>query len=69
MLEMKKSAVSFDENDLMALERIMTDADTVEGMKFLRKCVYDRIAQAQQGRLKSHLNGANSVEGFIKNSK
>ena len=69
MLEMKKAAVSFDENDLMALERIMTDADTVEGMKFLKKCVYDRIVHAQQGRLKSHLDGTNPMEGFTKSNK
>ncbi len=57
MLEMKKTAVSFDETDLMALERIMVDDDHEEGMKFLKKCVYDRISRAQTGRLKSHLDG------------
>jgi len=57
MLEIRKTAVSFDEKDLMALERIITDNDANEGMKFLKQCVYDRIAHAQTGRLKSHLDG------------
>lgn len=69
MLEMRKTVVSFDEGDLMLLERIMTDKDADEASKFLKKCVYDRISHAQQGRLKSHLDGTNPVEGFIKDNK
>jgi hypothetical protein len=69
MLEIRKTAVSFDEEDLMLLERIMTDNDVNEASKFLKKCVYERISQSQQGRLKSRLDGTNSVEGFIKGNK
>ena len=67
MLEIRKTAVSFDENDLMELERIITDSDKEEAFKFLKKSIYDRLAHAQQGRLKSHLDAANPVEGFIHN--
>ena len=65
MLEIRKATVSFDEQEVMALERIITDADEKEALRFLKKSVYDRIMSSQQGRLKSHLDAANPVEGFI----
>ena len=65
MLEIRKTAVSFDERDLMDLERIITDADEKGAFLFLKKCIYDRILHSQQGRLKSHLDtGGDPVEGF-----
>ena len=69
MLEIRKAAVAFDEKDLMELERIMVDNDKDDAMWFLKKCVYDRILHSQQGRLKSHLDAANPVEGFIQHNK
>ena len=56
MLEIRKTAVSFDERDLMNLERIITDSDEKETLIFLKKCIYDRILHSQHGRLKSHLD-------------
>ena len=65
MLEIRKTAVSFDEQDLMELETIITDNDEKEALSFLKKSIYDRILHAQQGRLKSHLDGGgNPVERF-----
>ena len=64
MLEIRKTAVSFDERDLMELERIVTDGDEKEALRFVKKSIYDRIIHAQQGTLKSHLDTANPVEGF-----
>ncbi len=65
MLEIKKTAIAFYENDLIELERIITDGEEKEALKFLKRSVYDRILHAQQGRLKSHLDtGYNPVEGF-----
>ena len=69
MLEIKKSGVSFDENDLMELERITTDGDEKEALRFVKKSIHDRILRAQQGRPKSHLDVANPVEGFIQHNK
>ncbi len=69
MLEIRKTAVSFDEHDLMNLERIITDDDKEEALIFLKKSVYDRILHSQQGKLKSHLDTTNPVEGFIQRSK
>ena len=69
MLEIRKTAVSFDEGDLMELERIATDGDEKEALRFVKKSIYDRIVHAQQGRLKSHLDVANPVEGFVQHNK
>ena len=65
MLEIRKTAVSFDERDVMELERIITDGDEKEALRFIKKSIYDRIVHAQQGRLKSHLDaGGDPVEKF-----
>ena len=69
MLEIRKTAVSFDEQDMMTLERIIVDEDREEALSFLKRSVYDRIVHAQQGKLKSHLDAANPVEGFIQTNK
>ncbi len=67
MLEIRKAAIAFDENELLQLERIVTDRDEKEALRFLKKSVYNKIVRSQQARLKSHLNtGSNPVEGFIK---
>lgn len=69
MLEIKKAAVSFDEKDMMELEMIVTDADEKEALNFLKKCVYNRILHYQQDKLKSHLDTADPVAGFIQQRK
>lgn len=69
MLEIRKTAVAFDEKDLMELERIMVDSDKDDAMRFLKKYVYDRTLHSQQGRLKSHLDTANPIEGFMQRNK
>jgi len=69
MLEIKKAAVSFEADDLLELERIVTDGDEKEAFKFVKKAVYDRILHSQQGRLKSHLDTPSPVEGFQQRNK
>ena len=65
MLEIRKAAIAFDENDLLKLERIITDSDEKEALMFLKKAVYNKITNSQQGKLKSHLDTAdNPVERF-----
>jgi len=67
MLEIKKTAIAFDENELLELERVITDNDEKGALSFLRKAVYNKIAHSQHGRLKSHLDTSDSpVERFIK---
>ena len=53
----------------MELERIVTDGDEKEALRFVKKAIYDRILHSQQGKLKSHLDAANPVEGFIQHTK
>ena len=65
MLEIKKTAIAFDEKDLMKLERIIIEEDEAEAFKFLKQAVYNKIAKGQQNRLKSHLDcRGGPVEGF-----
>ncbi len=70
MLEIRKTAVSFDEGNLLELERIVIDSDKEEAFKFLKKVIYDRIAHSQQGRLKSHLDsGGDPAKKFVADNK
>ncbi len=65
MLEIKKTAIAFDEKELMKLEQIITDQDQAEALKFLKRAVYNKIARGQQNRLRSHLDTQRDpVEGF-----
>jgi ArsR family transcriptional regulator len=65
MLEIKRSAVAFDENELLELEIIITDGDTEAALKFLTKVVYQKITKAQRAKLSSHLDsGGDPVERF-----
>ena len=67
MLEVKKTAIAFEATELLDLERIITDLDEKGALQFIKKSIYDKILHAQQGRLKSHLDSTNPVEGFTKN--
>jgi len=70
MLEIRKTAISLDEAEVLELERVITDRDEKEAIAFLKRCVYDRILHAQQGRLKSHLDtGDNPVDRFVKGNR
>lgn len=70
MLEIRKTAIVLDEEELLELERVITDRDEKGALSFLKKAIYDKITRSQQGKLKSHLDaGANPVEGFTKGNK
>ena len=56
MLELKKTAIAFDEQELMKLERIIIDQDEAEALRFLRRAVYNKIAKAQKNILRCHLD-------------
>lgn len=67
MLEIRKTAIALEEKELLELERIITDHDEKEALRFIKKTVYEKIARSQQGKLKSHLDtSTDPVEGFIK---
>ncbi|MBI2907963.1 MAG: hypothetical protein HYX92_09940 [Chloroflexi bacterium] len=65
MLEVRKTAIAFEEEELMELARIIIDHNEKEAAVFLKKSVYDKIVHSQQGKLKSHLDTSGSpVEMF-----
>ena len=65
MLEIKRTAIALDEEELLELERVITDRDEKGALSFLKRAVYDKISRSQQGKLKSHLDtGDNSIERF-----
>jgi len=65
MLEIRKTAIALDQEELLELVRIITDGDEREALFFLRKSVYNKVARSQQGKLKSHLDtGGDPVERF-----
>ena len=67
MLEIKRTATAFDEQELLELERVITDRDEKGAFNLLKKAVYDKITRSQQGKLKSHLDtSGDPVEKFKK---
>ena len=67
MLEMRRTAISLNEEELLELERIVIDRDGKEALIFLKKSVYNKVVRSQQGRLKSHLDtSGDAVETFKK---
>ena len=42
MLDIRKAAIAFDENELLALEGIVTDRDAKEALRFLKKAVWKK---------------------------
>lgn len=67
MLEIRKTAISFEGIDLIEIERIVIDGDKEEALRFLKKSVFERIVQSQHVRLKSHLDGESNPAGEFKN--
>lgn len=57
MLEIKKSAVSLNQEELIELERVILDEDRDAAYQFLKKNIYRKLESSQEGKLKSHLNG------------
>ena len=57
MLEIRKTTVTLNEEELLELELIITDQDVKAALNFLKRSVYERIVRSQQGKLKSHLDG------------
>jgi len=57
MIEIRKTAIAFEEEELLELERIMIDSDEKEALDFLKKSVYDKVVDSQQVRTEhSQLN-------------
>ena len=48
MLEISKTAIALQEEELLELERIMVDCDEKEALHFLKKSVYDKVVGSQE---------------------
>ena len=48
MLEIRRTAISLDEKEILEMERIIVDSDEQEALRFLKKIVYEKLAQAQR---------------------
>ena len=70
MIEIRRTSIVFEDNDLIELERVIIDGDKNEALRFLKKAVYDKVLHSQQGKLKSHLDGeTNPAEKFNSDAK
>jgi hypothetical protein len=57
MIQIRKTAIALEEEELLELERIMVDRDESEALFFLKKSVYDKVVESQQVRTEhSQLN-------------
>ena len=57
MLEITRKTLTLEPQEVMEMERIVTDEDKSEAFIFLKKKIYHRLITSQENRLKSHLNG------------
>ena len=48
MLEISKTAIALEEEELLELERIMVDRDEEGALAFLKESVYDKVVRSQQ---------------------
>ena len=48
MLEISKTAIVLEEEELLELERIMVDSDEKGALSFLKESVYDKVVRSQQ---------------------
>ena len=56
MLQIRKTALPLDEEEIVALEQILVDRDEEEALKFLKKAIYDKIVRSQRSKLKTDLD-------------
>ncbi len=65
MLDIRKTAIAFDEEELLELEQIIVDRDEKEAFAFLKKSVYDKIEASQKVRCDHEKLGRLGSQSFI----
>jgi len=63
MLEITRKVVTLESEEVMELERIITDEDKEGAYLFLKKCIQRKLLSSQENRLKSHLDGEKDPQG------
>ena len=48
MLEIRRTAIALGEEELLELECIVVDRDEKEALRFLKKSVYNKVADSQE---------------------
>ena len=69
MLEITRKTLTLEPQEVMEIERIITDEDQEEAFIFLKKKIYQRLLTSQENRLKSHLDGCNDPALTFANKK
>jgi hypothetical protein len=69
MLEITRKTLTFEPEEVMELERIITDEDAEGAYAFLKKSVYRKFRTSQENRLKSHLDGCIEPAGTFASKK
>jgi len=69
MLEITRKTLTLEPQEVMEIERIITDEDQEEAFIFLKKKIYQRLITSQENRLKSHLDGCNDPASTFANKK
>lgn len=57
MLEISRKTLTLEPQEVIEMERIVSDEDQAEAFNFLKKKIYQRLVTSQENRLKSHLDG------------
>jgi len=67
MLRIETAVLSLGPEEVLELERIVVDDDREGSLAFLKRSVYRKLLNSQQGRLKSHMDGTGDpVDTFKK---
>jgi hypothetical protein len=69
MLEITRKTLTLEPQEVMEIERIITDEDQEEAFIFLKKKIYQKLITSQENRLKSHLDGCNDPASTFANKK
>ena len=70
MLEIARKTLTLKPQEVIELERIITDEDGEGAYVFLKKNIYRKLLTSQENRLKSHLNGhTDPVSSFAAKTK
>lgn len=63
MLEISRTTLSLEAEELIELERIVIDEDIKAAMSFLKRSIYRKLVASQEGRMKSPLGGCAGPQG------
>ena len=69
MLDITRKTLTLEPQEVMEMERIVTDEDQVEAFIFLKKKIYQRLLTSQENLLKSHLDGCQDPASTFANKK